>query len=153
MDIIGHRLRNQKLVRSDLRDPVAVVSWLGAVQSQDYAGAKWALSLRAPGLTEADVDRAFDEGAILRTHVLRPTWHFVAPTDIRWMLALTGPRVQARSAPYHRKLGLDKAVLARSRRVFERSLGGGKHLTRAALGASADARGHHGRLACGWRFW
>ncbi len=95
LDIVGQRLLNQKLVRSDLRKPVEIVSWLGAVQSQDYAGAKWALALRAPALTDADVDRAFDRGDILRTHILRPTWHFVAPEDIRWMLALTAPRVLA----------------------------------------------------------
>ena len=141
IDIVAQRLVNQKLVRSKLREPVEIVSWLGAVQSQDYAGAKWALNLRAPDLTDADVDRAFDEGAILRTHVLRPTWHFVAPADIRWMLALTGPRIQSRSIPYHRKLGLDNAVFARSRRVLERSLGGGKHLTRAALGAALTRAG------------
>ena len=144
MDILSQRLRNQKLVRSDLCDPVEIITWLGAVQSQDYPGAKWALKLRchgSPGFADADLDRAFDEGAILRTHVLRPTWHFVAPADIRWMQALTGPRVQARSLPYHRKLGLDKAVLARSRQVLERSLGGGRYLTRAALGAALARAG------------
>ncbi len=93
--IVGERLRNQKLVQSDARDLVGVVSWLGAVQSQDYPGAKWALHLRVPGLTDAAVDEAFDTGAIVRTHILRPTWHFVAPADIRWMLALTGPRILA----------------------------------------------------------
>jgi len=139
--IVSQRLRNQKLVRSNLREPVEIVSWLGAVQSQDYAGAKWALCLRAPRLSDADVDRAFDAGKILRTHILRPTWHFVAPADIRWMQALTGPRVQARSVPYHRKLELDKAVFARSRRIFERSLGGGTHLTRAALGSALARAG------------
>ncbi len=90
LDIVGQRLLNQKLVRSDLKKPVEIVSWLGAVQSQDYAGAKWALALRAPALTDADVDRAFDRGDILRTHILRPTWHFVAPKDIRWMLDADG---------------------------------------------------------------
>jgi hypothetical protein len=92
-DLIRQRLRNQKLVGSALRQPSEVVAWLGAVQAQDYAGAKWALSQRAKGLTDAAVDQAFAAGAILRTHVLRPTWHFVTPADIRWMLALTAPRV------------------------------------------------------------
>ena len=129
------RLRNQKLVQSDARDLVGVVSWLGAVQSQDYAGAKWALSLRVSGLSDADVDQAFDAGAVVRTHILRPTWHFVAPDDIRWMLALTGPRVLAGNRLYCRKSGLDEKVLARSRRVLEKALGGGKFMTRTALGA------------------
>jgi hypothetical protein len=141
MDILSQRLRNQKLVRSDLHDPVEIVSWLGAVQSQDYPGAKWALSLRSPSLSDADLDRAFDEGAILRTHILRPTWHFVAPADIRWMLALTGPRVHAGNKHYCRKNGLDEKVLARSRRTLERALGGGKHMTRTALAAVLERAG------------
>ena len=82
------------------------MGWLGAVQSQDYAGAKWALGQRTRGATEAELDRLFDEGAILRTHVMRPTWHFVHPEDIRcmelagqcrcwwtcWKLERSGPR-------------------------------------------------------------
>ena len=140
-DIVGQRLLNQKLVRSDLKKPVEIVSWLGAVQSQDYTGAKWALALRASGLTDADVDRAFDRGDILRTHILRPTWHFVAPQDIRWMLALTAPRVLAGNRLYCRKNGLDDNILARSRKVLERALAGGRHLTRAALAAVLERAG------------
>jgi hypothetical protein len=68
-DLIGRRLRNQKLSRSDVRKPAEVVAWLGAVQAQDYSGAKWALGLRTKGVTDADVEEAFNEGAILRTHV------------------------------------------------------------------------------------
>ena len=141
LDIVGQRLLNQKLVRSDLKKPIEIVSWLGAVQSQDYTGAKWALALRAPGLTDADVDRAFDRGDILRTHILRPTWHFVAPKDIRWMLALTAPRVLAGNRHYCRKTGLDDKILARCRKVMERALAGGRHLTRAAFAAVLDRAG------------
>lgn len=147
IDIVGQRLRNQKLVRSDVRSPAEIVAWLGAVQSQDYAGAKWALNLRghrsagSAGLTDADVDRAFNDGAILRTHALRPTWHFVAPADIRWILSLTGPRVQVGNRHYCRKNGLDEKILACSRRTLERALRGGKHLTRTALGAALARAG------------
>ena len=58
------------------------------------------------------VERACADGRILRTHVLRPTWHFVLPADIRWMLALTAPRVRAAMASYDRKLGSTDAVFA-----------------------------------------
>jgi Winged helix DNA-binding domain len=85
------------------------------------------------GVTDADVDRAFDDGRILRTHFLRPTWHFVAPADIRWMLALSGPRVNATNAHYYRKVGLDDRTLARCLTVVERALEGGKSLTRQDL--------------------
>ena len=93
---IAHlRLLNQRISLPGLEEADEVVDWLGAVQAQDYAGSKWALGLRMRGATDKDIDKAFNEGMILRTHVLRPTWHFVAPDDIRWLLALTAPRVHA----------------------------------------------------------
>ena len=87
--LLVERLRNQRLAASDCRTAEQVVRHLGAVQSQDYTGAIWAVGLRVPGLLAADVEASFTAGRVLRTHVLRPTWHFVAPADIRWMLALT----------------------------------------------------------------
>jgi len=122
MDLLRGRLVNQKLAGSTFRHPGEVVSWLGAVQAQDFAGAKWAIGLRAAGLTEAAVERAYDQGAILRTHVLRPTWHLVAADDIRWLVALTGPRVIARLGPRHRYLELDDRTVARSRAALTRAL-------------------------------
>ena len=111
------------------------MSWLGAMQSQDYAGAKWAIGLRAD-VTDEDVERACDEGAIIRTHILRQTWHFVARDDIRWMLALSGPRVNAVNAHYYRKMELDERTFSRSRTVIERALRDGQHLTRPELKAA-----------------
>jgi hypothetical protein len=99
------------------------VAWLGAVQAQEFPAAKWALGLRLPAsVTDAAIDRAFDAGQILRTHVMRPTWHFVTPADIRWMLELTAPRVHRTLSHYCRKLGLDAATCTRAARVFERAL-------------------------------
>src|SRR5262245_8709805 len=97
-EIVQRRLLNQHLVGSSFEKPEEVVSWLGAVQAQEYAGAKWAVAQRTSGLTEAAIEHALAEGAILRTHVLRPTWHFVTPADIRWLLALTAPRVNMANA-------------------------------------------------------
>jgi hypothetical protein len=139
--LLRRRIHNHRLETSGFRDPADVVAWMGAVQAQDYPAAKWALGLRVPGLTDEDVERAFAEGRILRTHVLRPTWHFVAPDDIRWMLELTGPRVRRMNANYYRRLGLDDALVARSRRVMERALRGGKQLTRARIGTALRRAG------------
>ena len=133
---LRQRLHNQRLTRSGFRQPSDVVAWLGAVQAQDYPAAKWALGLRAPGLTDEDVERAFTSGRILRTHVLRPTWHFVTPSDIRWMLALTGPRIKKSSGPYTRRLGLDEGLLARASAAIERTLRDGQQLTRAEIGSA-----------------
>jgi hypothetical protein len=139
--LLVRRLLNQRLARTKFKTPLEVVSSLGAVQAQDYPGARWALGLRAKGLTDARAEKAYDDGAILRTHVLRPTWHFVAPADIRWMLTLTGPRVMARMAPYNRHLELDRSTFAKSRKVLERALRDGQHLTRAGLGAALERCG------------
>src|SRR4051812_30084141 len=141
IDIVRQRLKNQRLASSDFQTPAEVVAWLGALQSQDFAGAKWAIGQRTRGVIDRDVNQAFDGGAILRTHVLRPTWHFVAPTDIRWMLALTAPRVHARNGPTYRAFELDTRVLAKGRRVIERALRDGRQLTRAELGAALRRAG------------
>jgi len=110
-----------------------VVRLLGAVQAQDYPYAKWAIAQRTKNLVDRDVEAAFASGAILRTHVLRPTWHFVLPEDARWMLALTGPRVQRTMGYYGRRLGLDAGVYRKSCRALERALRDGQQLTRAEL--------------------
>jgi DNA glycosylase AlkZ-like len=107
---------------------------LGAAQAQEFWPAKWALGLRTAGLTEADVEREFSDGRILRTHILRPTWHFVAAADIRWMLSISGPRVQATTSYYYRKHGMTATLLARSQKLFARALEGGVALTRTELG-------------------
>ena len=132
-DVVSQRLDNHKLSSSEFKKPVDVVRWLGAVQAQDFYGAKWALALRMRKATDAVVEEAFNEGQILRTHLLRPTWHFVAPDDIRWLLQLTGPRINVRCGPNYRKYELDKATLKRSNKALAKALRGGKHLTRSAL--------------------
>lgn len=133
LDICGQRLANQHLSRQTLEKPSEIVRLLGAVQAQDYPVAKWGLAQRTRGATDAVVEKELDDGAILRTHVLRPTWHFVAAADIRWMLAFTAPRVKAVLASYDRTLELDEAALRRSRAVMTKALQGGNHFTRAEL--------------------
>ena len=85
--LLEQRLRNQRLAGSGFGTPAAVVDWLGAVQAQDCPAARWAVGQRMTTPSDEAVQAALDRGEILRTHVLRPTWHFVTPADIRWMLA------------------------------------------------------------------
>jgi hypothetical protein len=131
--IAARRLKAQRLIGEPFRSPVDAVRWMGAVQSQDYAGGKWALGLRSEAAAAA-VDRLFDGGAILRTHVLRPTWHFVLPEDVRWLLDLTGPRIRASLAGRYRDLELDDKVVTRALAAFAAAMRDGRHLTRAELG-------------------
>ena len=135
MKIAWARLHCQRLAAGRLTRPAEVVGWLGAVQAQEYPFAKWGLALRMRRATDASVERAFTAGAILRTHVLRPTWHFVTPADIRWLLTLTAPRVRAAVAYYDRQLGITPAVITRADRAVARALSGGVELTRAELRA------------------
>jgi hypothetical protein len=110
---------------------------MGAVQAQEYHHARWGLGLRLAGApTAAAIEREIAGGGILRTHVLRPTWHFVAADDLHWMQALTGPRVHLRMAPYNRRLELDARTLTRATALIERALGNEESavLTRAELG-------------------
>jgi len=99
------------------------------------------IAQRMDGLTQAAIDQAYADGGILRTHAMRPTWHFLTPADIRWLLTLTSPRVHAMNASYYRKLELDATVLARSATVLTNALQGGKHLTRTELAAALEQAG------------
>ncbi len=134
-DVAAQRLNNQRITRSGPRRPEDIVAWLGAVQAQEYPAARWGLGQRMrAGATDADVRRAVDAGRILRTHVMRPTWHFVTPDDIRWMLELTAPRVHRFMSHYYRREELDAPLFTRATGIVERVLGTGDHLTRAELG-------------------
>src|SRR5262245_57879120 len=124
------RLHNQRLTFTTFKAAGEVVSYLGAVQSKDYAGAKWALAQRITDTSDALLDKAFNGGSILRTHLMRPTWHFVSPEDIRWLLKLTAPRVHAVNAFMYRQSDMDAAVIRKSYTVLEKALRGNKQLTR-----------------------
>ncbi len=141
-DIAYQRLYHQGLEPPTFKTPSEVMTSLGAVQAQDYAGAKWSVAQRlGPPLTDNALDKAFADGTILRTHVLRPTWHFVSPEDIRWLLKLTAPRVHAVNAYMYRQLELDEAVFKRSTDAIIGALAGDRHLTRKELGAVLEQAG------------
>ncbi len=138
--IARRRIRNSRLAGERFGSPDEVVRWHLAMQAQDYGPAMWSIGQRSTGLREADVDRALTEGTIVRTHVLRPTWHFVASDDIRWLLALSGPRVRQGNAGRCRQLGLDARTLGRAETIVTAALEGGNRLTRDELAAEFDRR-------------
>src|SRR5262249_5134523 len=141
LDIVRQRLLNQNLSHPRFSKPEELVAWLGAVQAQDFAGAKWSLGLRLQEVNDADIDRDFNQGTILRTQLLRPTWHFVAREDIRWLLMLTAPRIHQANDYMYRKLGLDSAVFKRSNDALGKALAGGSQLTREELRLALDRAG------------
>ena len=142
MTIAERRLRNQRITSPGFRRPADVVAWFVAMQAQEYEPAKWAIGLRmANEVVDGDIHRACDAGRILRTHVMRPTWHFVTPSDIRWLLELTAPRVHRILSYYNRALELDARTLTRGTAVIERALGDSGHLTRAELAVRLQRAG------------
>ncbi len=144
--ILRRRLAAQRLVGPKLASAADVVRMLTCVQSQECAHAFWSLGMRSASTTYLSVQAEFDAGRFLRTHILRPTWHFVAAEDIRWILAATSARVQQTNRRIYRQEFLDRAQLDRSMEVIIELLRGDRHLTRAELGqglaeAGIEAKG------------
>lgn len=138
LDIAALRLYNQQLTNPLFERPSDVVSWFGAMQAQDFAAAKWAIAQRTKNQTETTIEQAFNKGEILRTHIMRPTWHFVTPGAIRWLLKLTSSRVQRFNGYYYRRSGLDKAIFQKSNDVIRKALQGAKQLTRGDLAVKLE---------------
>lgn len=133
LTVVRQRLVNQRLAGEPFGSPAEAVRWLGAVQAQEFAEAKWSLAERTSACTDADVEAAFDRGDIIRTHMLRPTWHFVAREDLRWLLRLTRPRVHALNRHWYDRFGADADLLIRAHDVFARALADGGPQTRREL--------------------
>ncbi len=139
--LVAWRMHNQLLWGPPAGSAAAVLDRFAASQGQDLTPSAWALAQRAAFLTEDAVRAECDAGAILRTHLLRPTWHFVAAADLRWLLTATAPRVHRLNAPIYRRWGLDGEALSTVRRVIEHDLADGRHRTRAELGAALAQAG------------
>jgi len=141
IDIAWRRQVNQRLVGEPFVSVEAAIRGLCCVQAQDYYGASWALGLRTPGCTTQTIDRLMEQGAILRTHMMRPTWHFVLPEDIRWIQRLTASRVHAMNAGICRRVGVEKADRERATELISAALRGGRHMTRAEVASALEEGG------------
>src|SRR5262245_27164127 len=92
-EIALQRIKNQFLQENSFSSPVEVLERVGVMQAQDFAMVKWALGLRC-GCTEKDLDMEFDEAKIIRTHLLRPTWHIASAENVRWLISLSAPQIK-----------------------------------------------------------
>lgn len=135
MNIPQIRLLNQQLLQPLFLSPKELVTWMGAVQAQDFAMTKWAIGIRLKSATLQEVEKALQQGEIVRTHVMRPTWHLVAAEDLRWMLQLSAQRIKAACDSYAKGHGLDipEERYSRSNRLLETILAGKKRLTRQEI--------------------
>lgn len=121
-EISNMRLTSQGIKPATHKNVNDLVRWMGAMQAQDFAMAKWAIGSRVANSTIIDINKAFDEGEIIRTHLMRPTWHIVSSTDIHWILDLTAPRIQSSLQSRHNELDLNKEVLRKANRIIEKEL-------------------------------
>jgi hypothetical protein len=131
--ITDQRLIAQQIFMSPCNSPKEIVSWMGAMQGQDFNMCKAAVGLRINGCKESMVDEALDKGEILRTHVLRPTWHLVAREDIHWMLDLSATRIKASAKGMHQQLEITPDVLKKSTKLLEKLLTQKKNATRSDI--------------------
>lgn len=138
--IARYRIASQHIGAGKFKNAGAIVAHMGAMQAQDFAMARWAVGLRSASLTEKDVVNAFNKGEILRTHVLRPTWHLIANSDADWLLRLTGQRLRDALAPWNKKLNLTENVYTQSHRVLEKAMSAGAITRDAAVAALKAAK-------------
>jgi hypothetical protein len=140
-DIPHIRLVSQQIAATSFKTPKEVVRYMGMMQAQDYAMAKWGVGARLSKATDKQIETALDNAHIIRTHVLRPTWHFVSPEDIYWMLELSAPQINALMKSRNKELELTEAIYTKSNKVIAKALSAGKHLTRDELtGALVKAK-------------
>lgn len=139
--VLRRRMATQRLTGAPLRTAADVVGLLTAVQSQDPPLAWWSLGLRCRRATQAAVLAEQAGGGFVRLHILRPTWHYVVPADLRWLTRLTGPKVERSMGARHRQLGLDTAAAGAALDALTGQLAGGRARTRKELGAALGGAG------------
>ena len=140
-DIALQRLYNQRLLPPHLKTPAEVVSWLGVIQAQDFASATWSIGVRLPGITQAAVEQAIRDKAIVRTWAHRSTLHFLAAEDYRWIMDVVAPAILRSHAPHYKKYDLDDDVFASVRPAVIKVLEGGRQLTRPEFFAELEKLG------------
>jgi hypothetical protein len=135
MDISGSRLFSQKIEQTGFTSAKELVSWMGAMQAQDYAMSKWAIGSRLVHSTDEMVETALNNGEIIRSHLMRPTWHLVSADDIYWMNDLSATKIRQNFKSRHRDLELSEEMILKSEKVFEKAISKEGNLTRDELDA------------------
>jgi hypothetical protein len=127
------RLHNQKIVTTEFKTAKEIVSYMGAIQAQDFTMSKWAIGLRLLNSHESDIDHAIDNGEIIRTHVMRPTWHFVAAEDLGWMVTLTSNRIKSTLKTRQKNLELSEDLILKCLNIIEKEFQKSSDLTRSEI--------------------
>jgi hypothetical protein len=132
-DIARLRLSQQHIAGATFKTAKEIVGWMGALQAQEVAMAKWAIGARLPNATDSLIEAAIDKGEIIRMHLLRPTWHFVSADNVYWMLELTAPQIKASLRARHKQLELSEVIVTQSNALIEKALEQAGRLKREEL--------------------
>ena len=132
-EISNIRLASQGIEPAAFENAKELVVWMGAIQAQDFAMAKWAVGVRLKNSAIETVEASFNKGEIIRTHLMRPTWHLVSSDDIYWMLELTAPKIKSGMKSRHNDLELTYEMIAKTNRIIEKTLSAKAHITREEL--------------------
>jgi hypothetical protein len=141
LQISQQRFLNQHVHGDQFKTANELVHWMGAIQAQDYTMSKYAIGVRLKNATDKTIEEAINNGGIIRTHVLRPTWHFVAPEDARWMLELTSKNLNRALSSNNKRLELDEKIFRKANAIIENLLRDGKHLTRKEIMEALEKKG------------
>jgi hypothetical protein len=145
LDIARWRLRSQHLVSPYAVSAREAIGSLLAVQAENPSQAAWAVASRTKNPDQAELAALLDNGAVLRTHVLRPTWHFLRAEDLGWLLELTGPRVRRVTGQQLRTThGLSDRAVGTAAAAIAEALANRGQLTRAQLADELRERGIQG---------
>lgn len=132
--ITSIRVLSQQLSEPQFNNPKDLVKWMGAIQAQDYTMAKWAIGVRLKSGSLQQVEEALHKGEIIRTHIMRPTWHFVPAEDLRWMIQLSGERVKKAYDSYAKRFNVPESLHTKCGKLFEKILRDNNHLTKQEIG-------------------
>ncbi len=149
-EISNSRMISQKISSADFTSAEQIVTWMGAIQAQDYSMVKWAIGVRTLNSTDKTIEEAVNKGDIIRIHIMRPTWHFVSARDIYWLLELTAPRIRSSLNFRHKQLELSDLIIRKSNRIIEKQLSERSFLTRDEISESfndADIKTDNNRLS------
>jgi hypothetical protein len=134
LSIVKNRSANQRLSGNFCSSAEEVVSWLGAVQAQEYLPSLWGLGARlSPDAAEQSIIDEIATAKIVRTWLMRGTIHYAPAADIHWMARLLGARVNKKYERYYSQVGLSPEVFATGKRVLVAELAGGVQLTRKEI--------------------
>ena len=116
------RLLSQQLVNPTYNSPAELVKWMGALQAQNYEMSKWAIGIRLKNGNLNSINEALQQGKIIRMHIMRPTWHFVAAEDVRWMLQLSSKRIRSANESFGKQWNITEKTYSRCNRLIEKAL-------------------------------